>query len=80
MNYPVKNIGNNILKFLNFLKGKMRIFSIFFFKLFLSFSFINLNIFLYNKPIFFLGFGILNRDDSIGFLNSFFLFFKKRFS
>ena len=80
MNYPIKNLGNSIIKFLNFLKGKMRIFSIFFFKSFLSFSFINFNIILYNRPIFFLGYGLLQREDSISFLNSFFSFFKKKFS
>ena len=30
MNYPIKNIGNNIIKFLKLFKGKTRFFSIFF--------------------------------------------------
>jgi NADH-quinone oxidoreductase subunit G len=80
MNYPIKNLGNNIIKFLKFLKGKTRIFSIFFFKFFLSFSYINLNIKLYNKPIFFGGHSILNREDSISFIYSFLNFFKKKFN
>ena len=77
MNYPIKNLGNNIIKFLKFLKGKVRLFSNFFFKLFFSFSYINLNFNLYNKPIFFLGHSLLNREDSISFLYSFFFFLKK---
>lgn len=80
LNYPVKNLGSNILKFLNFLKGKVRTFSNFFFKLFFSFSFINLNFKLYNKPIFFLGHSILIRNDSVSFFYSFINFFKKKFS
>jgi hypothetical protein len=30
LNYPIKNIGNSIVKFLKFLKGKVRFFSNFF--------------------------------------------------
>lgn len=80
MNYPIKNLGNNILKFLRFLKGKVRIFSIFFFKSFFSFSFINLNIKLYNSPILICGQTLLMREDSLSFLYSFIYFFKKKFS
>jgi len=80
MNYPVKNLGNNTKKFLGLLKGKVRIFSNFFFKSFLSFFFLNLNIKFYKKPIFFLGNSILSRDDSISFLYSFIYFFKKKFN
>jgi hypothetical protein len=80
MNYPIKNLGNSIFKFLNFLKGKIRIFSIFFFKSFFSFSYINLNIKLYNLPIFLGGHTILSREDSISFLYSFITFFKKKFN
>lgn len=80
MNYPVKNLGNSIIKFLMLLKGKIRIFSNFFFKSFFSFSFINLNIKLYKKPIFFLGHSLLSREDSISFLYSFIYFFKKKFN
>jgi hypothetical protein len=80
MSYPIKNIGNSIFKFLEFLKGKKRLFSNFFFKIFMSFSFINLNIKLYNKPIFFLGHSILTREDSISFLYSFVHFFKNKFN
>ena len=79
MNYPIKNLGNSIVKFLNFLKGKIRIFSIFFFKSFFSFSYINFNIKLYNLPIFFGGHTILSREDSTSFLCSFINFFKKKF-
>jgi hypothetical protein len=80
MNYPIKNLGNSISKFLIFLKGKSRIFSNFFFKSFSTFSFINKNIMLYNKPIFLLGSSILGREDSISFLYSFIHFFKNRFN
>lgn len=80
MNYPIKNLGNSIFKFLIFLKGKTRIFSIFFYKSFFSFSYINLNIKLYNLPIFFGGHTILNREDSISFLYSFINYFKKKFN
>jgi hypothetical protein len=81
MNYPIKNLGNSIIKFFIFLKGKNRVFSNYFFKFFLSFSFINgLNIKLYNKPIIFLGQSILSREDSISFLCSFFYFFKNKFN
>jgi NADH-quinone oxidoreductase subunit G len=80
MNYPIKNIGNSILKFLQLLKGKTRLFSNFFFKSFLTFSFTSLNINMYNKPIIFLGHSILNRADSISFLYSFMFFFKKKFN
>jgi hypothetical protein len=80
MNYPVKNIGNSILKFLQFLRGKTRLFSNFFFKSFISFSFISLNIKFYNNPIIFLGHSTLNREDSISFLYSFIFFFKKKFN
>jgi NADH-quinone oxidoreductase subunit G len=81
LNYPVKNIGNSIIKFLTFLKGKNRIFSNFFFKSFYSFSFLNNNnIKLYNKPIIFIGHSILNRDDSTSFIYSFMVFIKKKFN
>ena len=80
MNYPIKNLGNSIIKFLNFLKGKTRSFSTFFFKSFFSFSYINVNKKLYNLPIFFGGHTILSREDSISFLCSFIKFFKKKFN
>jgi hypothetical protein len=78
--YPIKNLGNNVIKFLMFFKGKMRIFSNFFYKFFLSFSYINLNIKFYSKPIFLLGHSILIREDSISFLYGFFYFFKQKFN
>ena len=80
MGYPIKNLGNSIFKFLVLLKGKKRIFSNFFFKSFYSFSYINLNITLYKKPIFFFGHSLLNREDSISFIYSFIYFFKKKFN
>lgn len=80
MSYPVKNLGNSILKFLIFLKGKTRLFSNFSFKFFLSYSFISLNIKFYNKPLFLLGHSILNRFDSISFFYSFIFFFKNKFN
>lgn len=78
--YPIKNLGNSILKFLILLKGKNRIFSNFFFKSFYSFSYINLNIKLYKKPIFFFGHSLLNREDSISFIYSFIYFVKNKFN
>ena len=80
LSYPIKNLGNSILKFLIFLKGKGRTFSNFFFKSFLSFSFIGFKKKLYTKPIFFLGNSIVNREDSISFVYSFIFFFKKKFN
>jgi NADH-quinone oxidoreductase subunit G len=80
MNYPIKNLGNTIIKFLKFLKGKARTFSIFFFKSFFSFSYIKLNIKLYNLPIIFGGHTLLSREDSTSFLCSFINFFKKKFN
>ena len=80
MNYPIKNLGNTIVKFLNFLKGKIRIFSTFFFKFFFSFSYIKFNIKLYNLPIFLGGHTLLSREDSTSFLCSFINFFKKKFN
>jgi hypothetical protein len=80
LSYPIKNLGNSIIKFLIFLKGKIRTFSNFFFKSFLSFSFVNLQIKIYSKPIFFLGNSILNREDSSSYIYSFIFFFKKKFS
>lgn len=80
MNYPVKNLGNNIIKFLKFLKGKIRIFSIFFFKFFNSFSYISINAKFYNKPIFLSGHTLLGREDSLSFIYSFSNFFKKKFN
>src|ERR1700743_726586 len=80
LNYPIKNIGNSIVKFLKFLKGKVRTFSNFFFKSFLSFCYISNNFILYNKPIFFLGHSIINREDSLSFIFSFFIFLKNKFN
>ena len=78
--YPIKNLGNSILKFLLFIEGKQRFFCDFFFKEFNSFSFINCNnIFLYKNPIFFIGNSILYRNDSKNFVLSFISLFKNKF-
>lgn len=80
--YPVKNLGNSILKFFLFLEGKQRFFCDFFFKEFNSFSFLGLNnnIFFYKNPIFFLGNSLLQRMDSKNFALSFIYFFKSKFN
>ena len=79
--YPIKNLGNSILKFFLFLEGKQRFFCDFFLKEFNSFSYINLNsINLYKKPIFFLGNSILQRSESKNFILSFISLFKNKFN
>jgi hypothetical protein len=79
--YPIKNLGNSILKFLLFLEGKQRFFCDFFFKEFKAFSFVNFNNgFFYKKPIYFLGNAILQRSDFKSFVLSFIIFFKNKFS
>jgi hypothetical protein len=79
--YPVKNVGNSILKFILFLEGKQRFFCDFFFKDFNTFSFINCNnINFYKKPIFFLGNSIMFRNDSKSFISSFIFFLKNKFN
>lgn len=80
LTYPVKNLGNNIFKFVNFLRGKCRIFCDFFFKSFFSFSYLNLELSLYNDPIFLLGNSIITREDSKSFLHSFIFFCKNKFN
>lgn len=78
--YPIKNIGNSIFKFLRFLAGKPRIFCDFFFKSYISFSYINNKFYLYNKPIIFLGNSLISRADSKSFVNSFMYFLKNTFN
>lgn len=80
LSYPIKNLGNNIIKFLMFLKGKTRTFSNIFFKSFLSFSFVASKKNIYNNPVFFLGNSIINREDSLSFIHCFIFFFKKKFN
>jgi len=70
--YPVKNLGNSILKFLLFLEGKQRFYCDFFIKNFIAFSYVSFNnIFFYKKPIFFLGNSIIQRGDLKNFILSF---------
>lgn len=70
--YPVKNLGNSILKFLLFLEGKQRFYCDFFIKNFITFSYVSFNnIFFYKKPIFFLGNSIMQRGDLKNFILSF---------
>jgi hypothetical protein len=79
--YPIKNLGNSILKFLLFVEGKQRFFCDFFFKEFKAFSFVNFNNgFFYKKPIYFLGNAILQRSDFKSFILSFIVFFKNKFN
>jgi len=79
--YPVKNLGNSIVKFILFLEGKQRFFCDFFFKEFKTFSFLSFsNVFFYQKPIFFLGNSILQRNDSKNFILSFIFLLKNKFN
>jgi hypothetical protein len=77
--YPIKNLGNSILKFLNFLEGKQRFSCDFFFKNFYTFKYLNTDYYYYNNPIFFIGNSIINRKDSKSFLLSFIYFLKNKF-
>jgi hypothetical protein len=78
--YPVKNLGNSILKFILFLEGKQRFSCDFFFKNFYTVNYSSKDFNLYNKCSFFLGNSILFRVDSKSFLSSFLYFFKKIFN
>jgi len=79
--YPIKNIGNTVLKLFEFFMGKSRHFCAFFFKDYMTVKFIKVKLFFfYNKPSFFLGNSILYRNDSKNFLNLFILLYKKMFN
>jgi hypothetical protein len=79
--YPIKNLGNSILKFFLFMEGKQRFFCDFFFKEFNSLIYLNYkNIFFYKKPIFFMGNSLLHRSDSKSFVLSFIFFLKNKFN
>jgi len=79
--YPVKNLGNSILKFLLFMEGKQRFFCDFFFKGFKAFAFVNFfDVYFFQKPVIFLGNSLLYRGDLKSFIFSFIFFFKKKFN
>jgi hypothetical protein len=80
LTYPIKNLGNSILKFINFLEGKQRFACDFFFKYFYTFNYVSNSYNFYNNTIFFLGNSIIFRKDSKSFLYSFFEFFKNKYS
>ena len=80
LNYPIKNLGSNIIKFLKFLKGKCVHFLIFFLKCFFTFSYYKFNYKLYNKPIFFLGHSILIGKILLVFYIALYYFFKNKFN
>jgi hypothetical protein len=79
--YPIKNLGNSILKFLLFMEGKQRFFCDFFFKGFKTFAFTSFfGAFFYQKPLIFLGNSALYRGDLKNFMFSFIFFFKNKFN
>lgn len=78
--YPVKNLGNSLLKFIGFLEGKQRFSCDFFFKNFYTFKHLNVDYNYYNNPAFFLGNSIIHRKDSKTFLSSFVYFLKDKFN
>jgi hypothetical protein len=79
--YPIKNIGNTVLKLFEFFVGKSRYFCDFFLKNFISVNFIKVKLFFfYNKPLFFLGNSIMYRSDCINFINLFIFLYKTKFN
>ena len=78
--YPVKNIGNSIIKLLHLFEGKLRFSCDLFIKSFYSFNIFNKSFLLYKQVLFFLGNTILLRNDSKSFFLSFFINLNKRFS
>lgn len=77
--YPIKNIGNTIFKFLNFMEGKIRFACDLFIKNFYTFNILNKYYFFNMQVLFFLGNSILLRNDSNSFFNSLFFNLNKRF-
>jgi hypothetical protein len=78
--YPIRNLGNSVLKFFKFLEGKQRFSCDFFFKNFYTFKHLSKSFKFYNNPVFFFGNSIINRKDSKSFLCSFIYFLKDKFS
>jgi len=78
--YPIKNIGNNILQFLNFMEGKIRFACDLFIKNFYTFNFFNKIFFFNMQVLFFIGNSILLRNDSKSFFNSIFMYLNNKFS
>jgi NADH-quinone oxidoreductase subunit G len=75
LTFPIKNLGNNIKKFLLFLEGKQRFICDLFLKAFFTFKYFKNKYFnFYNKTLFFFGNSIINRIDSNSFLVSYFFF------
>jgi len=79
LTYPIKNLGNNIFKFILFLEGKQRFSCDFFFKNFYYFSSLSKSFNFYIKMMCLLGNCIIYRSDSKSFLLSFIYFIKKQF-
>jgi hypothetical protein len=79
LTYPIKNLGNNILKFLLLLEGKQRFLCDLFIKSFVSLKYLSSYFNFFNKTIFIFGNSIINRIDSKSFLLSYFFFLKKKF-
>ena len=77
--FPIKNLGNILNKFYLMLEWKHRFLSEFFFKSFLTLSFINFNYYIFNKPIFFIGNSVILRNDSINLFLSILYFIQNKF-
>ena len=77
--YPIKNIGNTILKFLKFIEGKVRFACDLFIKNFYTFNILNKYYFFNMQVLFFLGNSVLLRNDSKSFFNSLFFNLNNKF-
>ena len=77
--YPIKNIGNTVLKFLNFIEGKIRFACDLFMKNFYTFNIFNIKFFFNMQLLFFVGNSILLRNDSKSFFNSIFINLNNKF-
>ena len=64
MSYPLKLLGNSILKLLLIFRNKHRFLCDFYFKNFISSTFLSNDIILYKNPVIFFGNSILLRKDS----------------
>ena len=78
--YPIKNIGNSVLQFLNFMEGKIRFACDLFIKNFYTFNVFNKIFFFNMQVLFFIGNSILLRNDSKSFFNSLFMYLNNKFS
>ena len=78
--YPIKNLGNSINKLLAFVEGKIRYFSNYSIKEFLSLSFFNILYFFHNKSLLIIGNSLLMRNDSVSLLFCLFKYLNNKFS